>query len=274
MCDRGPAFELSDARLRYARSSEEAVAGISCEIPEGRWTAVVGPNGAGKSTLLKLLSGVLPPSAGRVRFRGRELSEWGRRKLARELAVVAQEAPPRVPLTVREFTEMGRNPYLQPWAALSAGDRQAVEAALRSTELLPLVDRQLGELSGGELQRAKLARALAQAPSVILLDEPTAHLDLGHAVRFFELLRELIGRSDWTVICVTHDLNLASRYADLIMLLGGGELIRSGKPDEVLEPRALELTYGCAVRVEDLGTLGRLVVPLSAPDSRQGEARR
>jgi iron complex transport system ATP-binding protein len=271
MSDRGFAFDLRDARLRYPRSREDAVAGISCEIPEGRWTALVGPNGAGKSTLLKLLSGVLPPSSGCIRVRGRRLDEWGRRELAQELAVVAQGAPPQVPLTVREFTEMGRNPYLRPWASLSTNDRQAVESALRSTDLLSLENRQLAELSGGELQRAKLARALAQAPSVILLDEPTAHLDLGHAVRFFELLRELIGRGDWTVVCVTHDLNLASRYADLIMLLSAGELIIQGEPDEVLEPEALERTYGCSVRVENLGALGKMVVPLAAPTKLEME---
>lgn len=273
MCEPTHLFELRDVRFAYPRTGDEAVSGVTCDIPEGRWTALVGPNGAGKSTLLRLLSGVLRPSAGRISLRNRGLDEWGRRELSRDMAVVAQEPPLLVPLTVREFVELGRNPYVRPWAPLTAQDRAAVESGLRRTDLTALADRQLAELSGGEAQRAKLARALAQAPSVLLLDEPTAHLDLGHAVRFFELLRGLVGRGGWTVICVTHDLNLASRYADSLLLMADGELIAGGSPSAVLEPDALQRTYGCRVRVEDLGSLGLFVVPLAEPIAAGREGR-
>ncbi len=273
MREPAPLFRLQDVRFAYPRTGDEAVRGITCDIEEGRWTALVGPNGAGKSTLLRLLSGVSRPSAGRISLRDRRLDEWGRRELSRDMAVVAQEPPLHVPLTVREFVELGRNPYVRPWAPLAAHDHEAVDAALRRTDMWTLVDRQLAELSGGEVQRAKLARALAQAPSVLLLDEPTAHLDLGHAVRFFELLRRLVGQGGWTVICVTHDLNLASRYADSLLLLAEGELIAGGHPSAVLEPDALRRTYGCQVRVEDLGPLGLLVVPMAEPIAASSEER-
>lgn len=265
MRESAPLFELRDVRFAYPRTSTEAVSGVTCEIREGRWTAVVGPNGAGKSTLLRILSGVLRPTEGRVSLRGRSLDEWGRRELSRHMAVVAQEPPVHVPLSVREFVELGRNPYVRPWASLGAEDHEAVEAALRRTNTWSLAGRQLAELSGGEVQRAKLARALAQAPTVLLLDEPTAHLDFGHAVRFFELLRRLVEQGGWTIACVTHDLNLASRYADSLLLLAEGKLIARGTPSAVLEPDALRRTYGCDVRVEDLGRHGLLVVPLAEP---------
>lgn len=266
-------FELREVRFAYPRTRDEAVSGITCDVLEGRWLAVVGPNGAGKSTLLRLLSGVLTPSAGRITLRGRALETWGRRELSRDMAVVGQEPPLLVPLSVREFVELGRNPYVRPWASLAEEDHEAVESALRRTHMRTLASRQLAELSGGEVQRAKLARALAQAPTVLLLDEPTAHLDFGHAVRFFELLRHLVGERGWTVICATHDLNLASRYADSLLLLAGGELIASGAPSTVLEPDALSRTYGCAVRVEDLGPLGLLVVPSTEPIVVPSEGR-
>jgi iron complex transport system ATP-binding protein len=260
-----PLLELRDVRFAYPRTGDEAVSGVTCHIQEGRWTGVVGPNGAGKSTLLRLLSGVLRPSAGGISLRGRALDEWGRRELSRDMAVVAQEPPLHVPLSVREFVELGRNPYVRPWASLAAADHEAVDAALRRTDMWALAGRQLAQLSGGEVQRAKLARALAQAPSVLLLDEPTAHLDFGHAVRFFQLLRRLVGERGWTVVCVTHDLNLASRYADSLLLLARGKLIARGAPSSVLEPDALRRTYGCQVQVEDLGQLGLLVVPVAEP---------
>lgn len=265
MPERTPLFELRDVRFTYPRSREEALSGVTCDVEEGSWLAVVGPNGAGKSTLLRLLSAVLRPTAGHISFRGRALAEWGRRELSRQMAVVAQEPPPRVPLSVREFVELGRNPYLRPWARLAAADHAAVEAALRRTRTRSLSNRQLVELSGGEVQRAKLARALAQEPNILLLDEPTAHLDFGHSVRFFELVRHLVGERGWTVVCVTHDLNLASRYADSLLLLAGGRPVALGAPGSVLEPDALGRTYGCRVKVQDLGRLGLLVVPLAEP---------
>ncbi len=257
------AFETSGLRFAYPGTGGDALATADLRIQSGRWTAIVGPNGAGKSTLVRLLSGVLRPGGGTIRFRGRPLAAWDRLALARCLAVVGQEPPPAIPLSVREYVELGRNPYVRPWAPLEPTDHRVVGDALGRVELAGLAERGLDQLSGGERQRAKLARALAQEPDVLLLDEPTAHLDLGHAVWFFELLRELRDRDGVTIVSVTHDLNLASRFADGVILMSAGHVVATGEPGAVLVPDVLARTYGWPVRVEDLGELGRLVVPLA-----------
>lgn len=257
-------YELEGVRFAYPRAKKEAVSGITLSFPSGRHVCVVGPNGAGKSTLLRLMLGILAPRAGRLFLWGRELGRWGRRELARRVGVVSQDRPPDFPLTVREFVEMGRHPYLRPWKRLVEADREAVDRALGRTGLTELADREISTLSGGELQRAKLARALAQEPSLLLLDEPTVHLDLGHEIQFFELVNRLVEREGLSSITVTHNLHLASRYADHLVLLAAGGVVAAGPPADVLTPDHLGRLFGCPVTVVDMGDLGLQVVPRSS----------
>lgn len=260
----GAVFELREVRARYPGADRDVLRSVSLEIAPGGHTAVLGPNGAGKSTLLRVMLGLLTPSAGEVRFGGRPVSGWKRRALARRVAVVTQERPPDFPLSVEEFVEMGRNPYLRPWEAARPVDRAAVERALDRVELGPLEGRGISTLSDGELQRAKVARALAQDPSVLLLDEPTAHLDMGHEVAVFDLLSDLVGKDRITAVSVTHNLHLASRYADQVLLLAGGRVTARGPARRVLRPEPLERAFGWPVRVVDLGDEGLQIVPLSS----------
>lgn len=261
----GAAYETRGVRFRYRGAAGPALREVSLRIPERAHTVIVGPNGAGKSTLLRLLLGLHKPAAGTIRFRGRHIGGWGRRELARRVGVVSQEPPPQLPLTVWAFVELGRNPWLRPWEALRELDRRAVEEALVRTGLDDLALRPISALSGGELQRAKLARALAQEPGTLLLDEPTAHLDLAHELRIFELVRSLVRCDGLTAVSVTHNLGLASRFADRLVFLGAGRVTAEGAPGRVLRPEIVERTFGWPVEVVDLGALGLQVIPLGSP---------
>lgn len=257
----GPVFELRGAGVRYRPTEPDVLRGLDLRVERGDLTAVLGPNGAGKSTLVRLLTGVLRPTRGEAIFEGRPLTAWSRAELARHVAVVSQEPPPAVPLTVREYVTLGRNPYRSPWSALGAGGRELVTRTLARAGLADLEGRPVSDLSGGERQRAKLARALAQEPEVLVLDEPTAHLDIGHGLWVFDAMRELVAEHGITVLCITHDMNLASRHADRIVLLAQGDVVAAGPPGDVLDPASLEAAYECSVDVRDLGDLGYVILP-------------
>jgi len=233
---------------RYPESARPALLDLSLAIPAGTTTAVLGPNGSGKSTLLRLLLGVLHPTAGSVDFRGRPLSRWGREALSREVGVVPQGEEAAFPMTVRELVGMGRYPHLGAWRRESEADRDAVDEAMRRCDVHDLAARPVPTLSGGERQRARLARALAQEAATLALDEPTAALDVAHEMAIFELLRAL-GRGGRTVLLVTHNLNLAARYADRLVLLDRGRLAAEGAPGEVLTRETVERVYGWPVRI-------------------------
>lgn len=253
-------FALRDVWFRYPQRDAPVLQGVDIEFAPGVHSAVVGPNGAGKSTLLRVLMGRLAPERGEARFDDRSLALWSRRDLARRVAVVGQEAAPDFPLTVREFVELGRHPYLPSWAPLRASDRDVAQAAMERAALSELAGRDVSTLSAGELQRAKIARALAQEPQVFVLDEPTAHLDLGHEMQVFELLRELIVEDGLTAISVTHNLNLAGRFAAHLVLLAGGRVAAAGPGSDVLVPGLIEDAFGWPVRVQEDDT-GRQVIP-------------
>ncbi len=258
-----PAFILRDLSYRYMGAATKALEGITLAVHAHEFTAIIGPNGAGKSTLVRVMGGILAPTHGSIECLERPLHEWDRRALARRLAVVAQEpAPTGLSLTVRDYVQLGRNPHARVWAPLSAGDGKIVDEALEQTHLKGLQDRPLTKLSGGEQQRTKLARAFAQEPDVILLDEPTVHLDLHHALWTFSFLKHLVQRSGVTIICVTHDMNLASRHADKMALVSGGGISSWGEPGEVLSSSALSEAYECNLQVEVTPGLGYYVVPI------------
>ena len=233
--------------FRYPGADRPAVDGISLDVGAGACTAVLGPNGSGKSTLLRLLLGVLTPERGLAWFAGRTLAEWPRSAIAREIGVVPQGEELAFPITVRELVAMGRYPYLGSWRREGAADRRAIEEAMRRCDVLGLSGRLVSTLSGGEQQRARIARALAQEPSVLALDEPTASLDISHEMAIFELLREL-GRNGVTVLLSTHSLNLASRYADRLVLVDRGRVAAEGAPAEVVRRELLEPVYRWPLR--------------------------
>jgi iron complex transport system ATP-binding protein len=224
-----------------------ALEDVSFTVERGEWVGLIGPNGAGKTTALRAICG-LAAYRGSIELDGREARELGRRTLARTAALVPQlpERPPE--LTVAEYVLLGRTPHLGYFAAESGHDRAAAAQALVRLELTALADRLLGSLSGGELQRAVLARAVAQEADVLLLDEPTSALDLGRQQQALELVHAL--RADGlTIIATMHDLTLAGQYADRLVLLDRGSVVAEGVPRDVLSTANLAAYYGAEVRV-------------------------
>jgi iron complex transport system ATP-binding protein len=247
--------------LGYGRRT--VVHGVTLEVTSGELVALVGPNGSGKSTLLRGLARLHRPEAGKVTLDGADLFRLRARAVARQLAVLPQQ--PRVPadLTVRELVWRGRYPHQGLLQRATPADIAAVQRAMDATATIELADRPLIELSGGEQQRAWIALALAQEPHVLLLDEPTSSLDIGHQVEVMQLLRELV-RGGMAVAVVLHDLTLAARYADRIVAVRDGVIAFDGPPGEVLEPRALEAVFGVPMLVLRDPTSGA-PVPLAVP---------
>ena len=261
-------FQARGLTVRYPGASLPALADVDLSFEPGVHTSILGPNGAGKSTLLRALLGTVRPESGEVSFEGRPSADWPRRDMARRVALVSATEDFAFPLTVRELVAMGRHPHLGAWRSPSAVDREIVRAALREVALEDLRERPTATLSAGELQRARLARALAQQADNLLLDEPVAHLDLAHELNTFRQIAELTAKNALTTITVTHHLNLASRFSDRIVLLSGGRVTASGTPEQVLTKERLEETFGCPLEVHDLAELGRLVVPVGPETGR------
>lgn len=226
------AWQLDAVSYTYPRGTL-AVRNVTLSLPAATLTAIAGPNGAGKSTVLALLLGHLVPSAGSVTYGGRELRDWPRRAFAREVAVMPQHEHAAFSISVRDLVAMGRYPHLGLFEPEREEDRDAVDAALTRCDLDGFRDRPVDALSGGEQQRVRLARAMAQAPRAYVLDEPTAGLDVSHEMGLFEYGRALCAAGA-TVVLVTHQLNLAARYADRIALLSNGALVVAGAPADVV----------------------------------------
>jgi len=240
------AISLEEVTVRLG--GREVVCGVTADVGEGEWVALIGPNGAGKTSLLRAVAGLLPCS-GTVSLHGTRLEELGRRERAQRLALVPQE--PRTPpwLTVAEYVLLGRTPYLRPLAREGEPDREAAARSLARLDLDELAERTLGTLSGGERQRVVVARALAQEASIVLLDEPTASLDIGHQQQALDLLDVLRDTEGLTLVAAMHDLTLAAQYADRVLLLDAGRLVADGAPADVLTEEALARHYGARVRV-------------------------
>lgn len=222
---------------------------IDLSLAPGMVLALIGPNGTGKSTLIKALSGVIPVRSGQITVGGRPLRQLSVAQRARWLAVVpqARNLPPA--FTAWETVAMGRTPYLNWLGQLSANDEAAVRQAMQRTDTLDLSDRPVGELSGGEQQRLLVARALAQSAPILLLDEPTTHLDLQHQISLLSLARSLAHQDGLAVLLALHDLNLVARYADRVALMVEGRIQTSGTPSEVLEAGRLSAVYHVPLRV-------------------------
>ena len=221
---------------------------ISLDVKTGEMLALLGPNGSGKSTLIRALSGVVPAS-GSLLFSDRDLSGLNAAERARLMAVVPQVALLPPAFTVWETVLLGRTPYLNFLGQISAKDEEIARCALAKVDVLDFAARRVGELSGGEQQRVLLARALAQSTPVLLLDEPTTHLDLQHQIGLLELVHKLAGQEKLTVLIALHDLNLAARYADRVALIVAGEIKALGTPKEVLRPELISQVYQWPVQV-------------------------
>ena len=225
---------------------------VSATVADGEWLALIGPNGAGKTTLLRAIARLVP-FAGDIALAGRPAQELSRGELSRLVAVVPQDPSTPPWMTVAEYVLLGRTPHLGPLAKEGSRDRDAAARALGRLDLLELANRRLGTLSGGEKQRAVVARALAQEARVVLLDEPTAALDIGHQQQALELLDGLRAESGLTLVAAMHDLTLASQYADRMLLLDDGRVVADGTPADVLTEAAIAEHYGAAIDVVAVG---------------------
>jgi ABC-type cobalamin/Fe3+-siderophores transport system ATPase subunit len=233
--------------IRFGYSGgAEFLGPISLAIEPGQCWAIVGPNGAGKSTLIRLLAGLLSPTQGNVTCDGRDLSEWTGRERARRISYVPQGFNAELDIRAADFVLMGRFPHRSLGLFESAEDHAQSEIAMRSTQTLEFADRRMDTLSGGERQRVCLAAALAQSAPMMLLDEPTAALDIPHQLRIFELLQSASRRDRLAVVVVTHDVNLAAMFCSHVLLLSQGRAVAIGTPDEVLIPAHLNRVYGAS----------------------------
>jgi len=257
------AFEARDLTVRYADADRPALDGVSMSVPNGSLYAVLGPNGSGKSTLLRTLLGTLDPVSGECFVDGRPVGSWKRRELARAVGVVPQIEPVTFPVSVREIVALGRYPHLGPVTPEGPDDRRAITRALERCDVAEFADRSITELSGGELQRVRIARALAQEPRFLALDEPTASLDIAHEMEILELLRSSVG-AGMTVLLVTHHLDRAARFADRMLLMDQGRVAAEGTAADVLREETLKRVYDWKLDVREDPVTGSLrVTPLS-----------
>lgn len=234
--------------------------GVTIALSAGIFTGVIGPNGSGKSTLIKALTGILPLREGRLLLENRPLKAYSSREIAQKVAVVPQPSIPVFAFTVREMVEMGRHPHLGRFSGFSEQDRAIVNEAIELTDISHLCTRTVDQLSAGELQRVTIARALAQQPKILLLDEPTAHLDIGHQMDIFELLVRLTTEQHLAVLCISHDLNLAAEYCKQVILFSEGRIYSEGDPTSVVTEANLRAVYGTLVRVQTSPYSGQPVV--------------
>lgn len=230
---------LAAEALRVGYGERAVIDGLALEIITGTITALVGPNGSGKSTLLKALARLLKPSGGTVYLDGKAISTLPTAAIARELAILPQGPSAPAGITVRELVEQGRFPHVGALRMLRVQDHAAITAALEQTGMTAFAHRPLDSLSGGERQRAWVALTLAQDTPLLLLDEPTTFLDIGHQLEHLELVRSLNRKRQMTVVLVLHDLNQAARYADRMVALNRGQIVADGPPAAVLTPMLL-----------------------------------
>lgn len=241
-------LKMSDLSCGYG--TKIIINRINLHIKKGEFVCIIGPNGSGKTTLLKAITRIIKPAKGNIFLEGRDLNNIDKREIAKKMAVVSQNLP-IVSMTVKEFVLLGRTPHYKTLQLLeNESDIEVVEHAMSMTGIERLQNSLMSEISGGEVQLSLIARALAQEPWILLLDEPTAHLDITHQVNILDLIKRLNKDYQLTVIIILHDLNLASEYCDRLILMNNGQITKTGIPEEVLNSIDLEEVYKTLVVVE------------------------
>jgi len=241
-------IDVQSISFRY--HEEWVLQDISFQVGKGEFIGLIGPNGSGKTTLLKILYRLLSPQQGEIFFEHVPLKRMSRTDIAKKIAVVAQEAYPLFPFRVIEIVLMGRSPYLGHLVFERERDLEIARKAMEWTKILPIFERPIDELSGGERKRVFIARALAQEPEVVLLDEPTANLDIHHQIEFLDLILALNRERGLTIVMASHDLNIASEFCDRLILLHQGRIYKTGIPEEVITEENIKTVYGCGVWVD------------------------
>lgn len=240
-------LRLEEVSFRY--STGFAIQGINLDIPPQSFLALIGPNGSGKTTLLRLMTNVMRPQKGQVSLDGKPLGQFTARQLACKIAVISSEQHFQFPFPVLEVVAMGRFPHLGRLQKMSQQDWEIVDDAMRMTDIGQLQHRPISQLSSGERQRVLIARAIAQRPSILVLDEPNTHLDIHHQIAIFRLLRFLNERHAMTEIMVLHDLTAAAAFCQSVALLHQGKLVKQGSPEDVITTENIKATYGTEVVV-------------------------
>ena len=257
--------------VSFSRDGRAILRDVAFSVAPGELVGVIGPNGAGKSTLLKVISGLWPGAKGQIHLNGRPLGRTSAREVARTIAQVPQITALEFPFTVRQIVMMGRNPHLSRFQLETEQDRRLAEDAMRRTQTLDLAARLIGTLSGGERQRVLIARALTQEPQLLLLDEPTANLDIQHQIGILELLRALIHADGLGAVAAVHDLELAARFCDRLVLLHDGAVLAEGSAERVLAPEPLQTAYGVETRTYTDPITGCLRLVVLGSGARQPE---
>jgi len=242
-------LDINNISLIYRNIS--VIKNISFKVKMGEFFVIIGPNGAGKTSLLKIIAGLVKFDQGQVNINGRNIKSYTRRNLSQILAIVPQQIEIGFPFSVEETVIMGRTPHLGILGMEGQNDYDIAREAMEFTETAHLAERKLHQLSGGELQRVIIARAICQQPEIILLDEPTTGLDPAHQLKIMDLMEKFRKERGTTIIMVSHDLNLASMYGDRLLLLKGGRVVKTGESRSVLERELLESSYGCSIQVDE-----------------------
>ena len=267
-------MRLKIDRVQFYYEARKVLDEISFEAGEGEFIGLIGPNGSGKTTLLKIIDGILRPKVGSVYLDCKRISELDPKELAKELAMVPQTADLNFDLKVFDVVMMGRYPYLGKLSLEREVDEEKVRFWMRLTNTLHLAERSIKEVSGGERQRVLIARALAQEPRILLLDEPTSNLDVCYQIEIMNLLKELVEKLGLTIICAIHDLNLAARYSDKIILVNGGRIKGIGRPIEVLTKENLRDVFKIEAKIEyDQDSKSLTIIPIKTIGQELEERR-
>lgn len=237
--------------IKYRYSKDWVLNEFNLKVEQNEIVGIIGPNGSGKTTVIKLLSRVLHPASGSITLFGRNIADMKQKEIARIVAVVPQGTSVAFPFTVREIVLMGRSPHLGLLQMERESDLKIVDHSMALTDSLEIADRYIDELSGGERQRVIIARALSQEPKILLLDEPTSHLDINHQVEIYDLIKRLNSEKDLSVVIVSHDLNMAAEYCDRLVLMKNGRVYKDGTPREVITESNIRDVYGINVMVTD-----------------------